>query len=677
LINEVLALLTAMRSTLKAALVLGTVSTARADAPVAKVLSMISDLEQQVIKEGQVAQKEYEEFSEWCEDRARNLGFEIKTGTAEAESLKAAIAEESATIEALNAKSDELSATIATDEADLAAATHIRASENGVFLSEEKDLVETIDMLHRATGILEREMQGGAASMLQASAGNLAQAFAALVQASAISSSDAARLTAFVQSSQKGSDADEDEAPGAPAATVYGSHSGDIVATLQDLTEKAEAQLAAARNTETANLNNFQTLEQSLEDAIKFANADLDEAKAGLAASAERKATATGDLDATTKDLAADTQSKASLHHDCMTKASTFEAETRSRGEELKAMAEAKNVIKEATGAALSQVSLIQVARSTSGADQEAVRLVRELARKDGSVVLSQLASQLSSAMHSQDPFGKIKGLISDMIERLEAEASADATHKAYCDKELAESNTKKSEKTNEIKKLTTRIDRMTAQSSQLKEEVAALQGALVKLAKSQAEMDRLRREENAAFSASKAELDKALTGIKLALKILNEYYATKGKGHTASEGASSGIIGLLEVCEADFSKNLAQITSDEDLAVSEYEQTSKDNEIEKTAKTQDLRYKAKESKSLDKFVGELTADRTGVQAELDAVLEYLSKIHSECDEVAETYANRKAHRESEIAGLKTALQVLESETAFIQKRAHRQLRGH
>merc|ERR1712151_7433 len=350
---------------------------------------------------------------------------------------------------------------------------------------------------------------------------------------------------------------------------------------------------------------------------------------------------------------------------------STFEAETRSRGEELKAMAEAKKVIREATGAA----SFVQLA-ATSGSDQQAVRMVRDLARKENSAALAQLASRVSSVAHLHGPFDKIKGLISDMIEKLESEAAADAAHKAYCDKELSETNTKKSEKTNEIKKLTTRIDRMTAQSSQLKEEVAALQGALVKLAKSQAEMDRLRREENAAFSASKAELDKALTGIKLALKILNEYYATKGKAHTAADGASSGIIGLLEVCEADFSKNLAQITSDEDLAASEYEQVSKDNQIERTAKTQDVRYKAKESKSLDKFSGELAADRSGVQAELDAVLEYLSKIHSECDEKAETYANRKAHRESEIAGLKQALQVLESETAFIQKRANRQLRG-
>merc|ERR1719343_1264634 len=106
--------------------------------------------------------------------------------------------------------------------------------------------------------------------MLQTNAGNLVQAFSVLVQASVISTSDAAKLTAFVQDAQGARDAEEEEAPGAPAARVYASHSGDIIQTLQDLTEKAEAQLAAARKTETANVNNFQLLRQSLADEIRF-----------------------------------------------------------------------------------------------------------------------------------------------------------------------------------------------------------------------------------------------------------------------------------------------------------------------------------------------------------------------------------------------------------------------
>merc|ERR1712187_501696 len=119
---------------------------------------------------------------------------------------------------------------------------------------------------------------------------------------------------------------------------------------------------------------------------------------------------------------------------------------------------------------------------------------------------------------------------------------------------------------------------------------------------------------------------------------------------HSAEDGAASGSIGLLEVCEADFSKNLAQITADEEAAVAEYETVSKENEIEKTTKEQDVRYKTKESKGLDKTSGELSSDRSGVQTELDAVLEYLAKIEDECIAKAETYAERKERREAEIA---------------------------
>merc|ERR1711948_141028 len=133
------------------------------------------------------------------------------------------------------------------------------------------------------------------------------------------------------------------------------------------------------------------------------------------------------------------------------------------------------------------------------------------------------------------------------MIERLEAEADADATHKAYCDKELAESNQKKADKEAEIQKLSTKIDQMQARSAQLKSEVAGLQKALAELAAAQAEMNKMRAEENAAFKTNKADMEQGLEGVKLALKILREYYAGD-KAHAAAEGAGQGIIGLCEV---------------------------------------------------------------------------------------------------------------------------------
>merc|ERR550537_2166159 len=158
----------------------------------------------------------------------------------------------------------------------------------------------------------------------------------------------------------------------------------------------------------------------------------------------------------------------------------------------------------------------------------------------------------------------------------------------------------------------------MTSRSAQLKEEVAGLQKALAELAASQSEMDKLMKEENTLYTANKADMEQGLDGVKLALKVLREYYA-KDAAHSAAEGAGSGIIGLLEVCEADFSKGLAEMTAAESGAVAEYEKTTKENEITKATKEQDVKYKTKEAKGLDKETAEATADRSGVQEELDA----------------------------------------------------------
>merc|ERR1719387_567695 len=137
-----------------------------------------------------------------------------------------------------------------------------------------------------------------------------------------------------------------------------------------------------------------------------------------------------------------------------------------------------------------------------------------------------------------------------------------------------------------------------------------------------QAEMDKLRSEEHEAYVANKAEMEEGLEGVKLALKVLRDYYAKEDKAHEAAEGAGAGIIGMLEVVESDFSKGLAEMISVEDAAVAEYEKQTKENEIAKTTKEQDVKYKTKEGKSLDKAVAEYSADREGLQTELDAVLE-------------------------------------------------------
>merc|ERR1719197_186362 len=233
------------------------------------------------------------------------------------------------------------------------------------------------------------------------------------------------------------------------------------------------------------------------------------------------------------------------------------------------------------------------------------------------------------------------------MIARLTADAEADASQKAYCDKEMSETKAKQEDKEAELAKLTTKIDAAKARSAQLKEEVATLQQELAGLAKMQAEMDQLREEEKAAYEKNRPEMEQGLEGVKLALKILREYYAKEDKAHEAAEGAGGTVIGLLEVIEADFTKLLAEIITTEETAAAEYEKQTKENEVTKVTKEQDIKYKTKEFTELDKALEQLTADRDGVAKELDALFEYLEKLKDMCVAKVETYEERVKRREA------------------------------
>merc|ERR1712241_1403286 len=179
-----------------------------------------------------------------------------------------------------------------------------------------------------------------------------------------------------------------------------------------------------------------------------------------------------------------------------------------------------------------------------------------------------------------------------------------------------AETNAKKDAKTTEIKKLSTKIDQMTSRSAQLKGEVAELEKGLSALAKAQAEMDKIRLEEKETYTKAKAEMEEGIKGVQLALKVLREYYAKEDKAHAADEGGGSGVIGLLEVVESDFSKGLIEMTSTEEAAQAAYNQQTKENEIERATKEQDVKYKTEEATGIDKAIAEATSDRTGVQEE-------------------------------------------------------------
>jgi len=561
-------------------------------------------------------------------------------------------------------------------------------------------LVDTIDTLGRAIGILSKEMANNPAAFAQMdtrSAANLVKALGVVLDAAAFPSQDQAKLAALVQSQQ--SEETDDLAFGAPSAAAYKTHSSGILDVLEDLKEKAEGQLSDLRGAESNNHHNFQMLKQSLEDQAAADTKDMDDEKAAKASATESKVIATSDLDATSKSLASSKDQLATAQSTCLSVAADHEATDAARKEELGVIAEAKKILEETTSGAVSQTySLLQIQTRSDLVGSEVVTAVKHLAKQQHSAALAQLASRISAVLRfgatGGDPFAKVKGLIQDMIARLEKEAGADATEKAYCDEQLAKTEAKKAELEEDIAKMTSRIDKAAAQSAQLKEDVKTLEAELAALARDQAEMDSIRHESHADYDTAKADLELGLSGVRKAIGLLSDYYGASAsmlqddkfgafmqqpaapETHAKAQGAGESIINILEVCESDFAKNLAKEETEEADAQSEYEKVSQENAVVKTTKEQDVKYKSQEAKSQDKTAAEYSADREATNTELSAVLDYYGKIKDRCIAKPETYAARKARREAEIKGLKQALSILEDETALVQRKRRGSFRG-
>merc|ERR1719265_991961 len=167
---------------------------------------------------------------------------------------------------------------------------------------------------------------------------------------------------------------------------------------------------------------------------------------------------------------------------------------------------------------------------------------------------------------------------------------------------------------------LKAKIDKAASKSAQVKAEVAAAQESLAAIAKQQAEMDTIRREQNADYKVAKADLEAGIAGVEKALTVLRDYYGSaagasmiqddssswsasmlqqpaKPVTHSKSGGSAGGIIGILEMCESDFSRDLAGEESAESDAAEAYDKQTQENKLQKTMKEQDVKYKTQENK--------------------------------------------------------------------------------
>lgn len=663
--------------------------------PVSKVLDLLSNLAHKLVDMGRDDQRAYDQFSSYCEVTSKSLKHQIKKGKQTQLDLEAFIEKSKADIAASNNEVGGLAGELADLDNKQTEEAQLRKKEHDVFKEDENVLMVTKNTIERAIAALSRRIESGASLAQLKNTNDIMKALSAMVEATSISTSDTSALSALLQNTENTTAKEDSEDDDDDSQPVYQANRGEkVLDLLNGLLEKTEAQLNDLRKNEMSAVDAFELTKAVLVTKVKSTQEKKTDAQKELAKASEAMAAASGDLKITARDIDGDTDDLKELHKNCMERAQNFMEEVKSRGDEIKALADARKIIQEKTSGAADQVyggdddqeaaSFIQLKAQSktqvkvhehshsSALYTNVLHIVRRLARDQHSGRLNQLASRMEVLFRQAargtghgDPFEKVKVEIEDMITRLQDEQQAAMNQKVFCDREMGNNVKKQTSREDELKELNTAIETANINSKKLKAEVATLQKEVTEAHDTQIELDKLRQEESAQYLKNKPEMKQGLDGVKSALKILRNYYgksqySTKTNEAAQGDAAAESIIGLLEVCESDFQKGMAEMDATEQNSRLEHSAQVASSNRAIAVKQEDIKYKSKEFSTLQRVASEMITDKEGVTEELNAVRSYVEQLKQQCFRKA-PHEERARRRKAEIEGMKEALDLLSS----------------
>lgn len=539
-------------------------------AAVNKVVSMLEDLQKQILEEGEAEAATYNKFSCFCKDTTKEKTDAIEEGTDQKSDLTAKIEKLSDKRDNLDKKIGKLNGEIKDLEKEIKEAKKERADELKVYKANAADLAAALEALEGAMKVM-RQSKGPSLVELKSLAKTVREA-AMLADALSIISPAQHKAALFLQ-----------EAPEVNMED-YKFHSGDIIDTL----EKLQGQFRKTKNEvdeeEVKSVQAHTLLIQEKTDVLKAKNAELEAAKKEKAETKELIATNSQELSTVAATLLDDQQYLGKLAEMCTNTAKTWDQRSKVRADELQALVSAIAIVKQKVGtktsaksvrfaqqgvsvrlaeaaahspealeaievvaemadqqagtpvtflqrlmskpAANSQTSFLAVKgsqnRATNDADEAVVTLLRDKGQQLKSTLLMSLANHISA-----DPFAKVKQLIQELIERLLTEAANEANQKGWCDKASADAKQKREHAATEIEELNGNMAELEAEIGELTEEIATLKDEIAELKEKNKVAAKLRKEEKAENEATLLEANAGLEAVSMAIDILDKFYKT------------------------------------------------------------------------------------------------------------------------------------------------------
>jgi len=322
--------------------------------PVQKVIELLEDNKVKITNDLAAEEKEMTEYAEFCDKESSEKGYAVETAVRKITDLGATIEDCETKIPGLEDEVSTLGSDVASKDKQLYEATEVRKKEKADFDASEKELVTAIDQLTRAVTIIKRET--GAASFAQLSDAAKKQStknvelamkvLSKIIDSDRISLGSRRSLEGLMQTGAFTTDNEFQFQPQAKEV-VYESKSGGIIGKIEEMKEKAEETLTELRSTELKGQQDFNMLEQSLNDGIKVANDKIGVAKTSIGAKTEELNGAKGDLTQTKASKAADEKYLGELKHECEETAANWAQRQESASAEIGAINKAIEVLSE------------------------------------------------------------------------------------------------------------------------------------------------------------------------------------------------------------------------------------------------------------------------------------------------------------------------------------------
>jgi len=680
-------------------------------AAVDKVVSMLEDLQLQVLAEGEAEAATYNKFACFCKTTQKEKSEAIKEGKSEKESLSADIKKFSKQRDDLDKKIAKLAAEIKKSEGIQEKATTASDAAHKEYKTNEEDLKAALYALTNAIKVLKGSNTPSLVQ-LQSISKTLKQAS---LLADALGLEGAAVKNAATFFLQQGSG----DVP--VEMEDYKFHSSGIIDTLEKLLGDFRKTKAGVDADEVERVQEYDMLMQKETDFVKAKTLAMNEAKQERDQKIEDIGTASQELTTVSADLLDNMEYLDELNTVCSQKAKTWDQRTKLRANELTAITQATGIVK-ATVAEKTQASTIRFAQTgsvvhladavaSSDSAMEAIeaeaevseeapgflqqrsvqkhepedagrQLIISLLNNKGKELKSTLLSSLATKI-AADPFAKIKKLIQELIERLLTEAANEANQKGWCDKATADATQKRSYAADKIEDLNAKMAKLAALSDKLEEELKTLNEEIKELQDAQADAEKARKEESAENDNTVKEAKAGLDAVKMAIDILDKFYKTSAKASVdlslaqgplddapdagfeigeAYKGAgaeSGGIIGMMEVIQSDFERTISETKKAEAAAEKEHLEFMTETSKSLAEKTVAQKEKKRLKDETDNNFNDAEDEMSSQTKILVTSIKELMELKEACVDTGMSYADRVAMREQEIASLKKALCIL------------------